>query len=113
MSVKSKCPRCQAVNEVGEHLIGRYTTCDHCRCRFYVEVPVPEDADTAASIYEPSHLEKQVDMVSSEMSRALGQASNATQRLERQMQQVLLGLSVLGMILVVNTVLLILLLAKS
>ncbi len=40
--VEATCPKCDTVNHVGDELIGRYTLCDNCRCRFYVEVPTLE-----------------------------------------------------------------------
>jgi len=38
-TVEAVCPRCQFANRYGEELIGRYTLCEQCHSRFYVEVP--------------------------------------------------------------------------
>ena len=40
--MEATCPKCQAVNHVGDELVGRYTFCDKCLCRFYVEAPTLE-----------------------------------------------------------------------
>lgn len=33
------CPKCHAKSRVDESLIGRFITCDHCKCLYYVVVP--------------------------------------------------------------------------
>jgi len=43
-TIEATCPRCDATNRYGEELIGRYTLCQSCRCRFYVEVPTLEQS---------------------------------------------------------------------
>src|SRR4051812_2983844 len=45
------CPRCENTNDVPEEFIGRYFTCPHCRCRYYVPVPNPQ-AGASHSIVE-------------------------------------------------------------
>ena len=47
--VEAICPKCDTVNHVGDELIGRYTICDRCRCRFYVEVPTLEQMPKPAA----------------------------------------------------------------
>jgi hypothetical protein len=37
--IEVTCPKCHATDLYGEELIGRYSYCPHCHCRFYVEVP--------------------------------------------------------------------------
>jgi hypothetical protein len=42
--IEAICPKCEKINRVGDELIGRYTLCENCRCRFYVYVPAIEPA---------------------------------------------------------------------
>ena len=44
MAEQVDCPRCQTTNDVAEEFIGRYFTCPHCRCRYYIPVPSPDAA---------------------------------------------------------------------
>ena len=37
--IEAICPACSTVNQIGDELMGRYTLCEKCRCRFYVNVP--------------------------------------------------------------------------
>ena len=37
--VEATCPICATVNRIDDELMGRYTLCEKCRCRFYVNVP--------------------------------------------------------------------------
>jgi hypothetical protein len=37
--IEATCPHCQATDQYGDELIGRYTLCTSCHCRFYIEVP--------------------------------------------------------------------------
>ncbi len=39
MLVNVGCPGCHTNQDVGQELIGRYTLCQKCGCRFYVVVP--------------------------------------------------------------------------
>jgi hypothetical protein len=39
LDISATCPLCQATNQYGAELIGRYTLCPACRGRFYIEVP--------------------------------------------------------------------------
>lgn len=109
MSIQSQCPSCKSDNTVGEEMIGRYTKCVKCSCRFYVEVPLPEELRKAASLHEPSHLKHPALSGTSDgnLSAAVGQASNATHRIERQITHILLGLAGLAALALLNTALLV------
>lgn len=39
MSYKTTCPKCNTETPNGESLIGRFVTCENCRCMYYVVVP--------------------------------------------------------------------------
>lgn len=39
MSHTTICPKCHQKSKVDESLIGRFVTCEHCRCLYYVVVP--------------------------------------------------------------------------
>jgi hypothetical protein len=43
MTYKTTCPKCNAETEVSGSLVGRFVTCDHCRCLYYVVVPPLND----------------------------------------------------------------------
>ncbi len=103
MSLETKCPRCSTINVVDEHLIGRYTLCQKCNCRFYVEVPVPAAPSHSGPLFESGHREGTHDAA---LSNAVGQTSNATQRLERKLEQVIIGMTVLIVVTLVNSALL-------
>lgn len=46
MSQTTRCPGCGIVRQVDDSMIGRFTSCDHCRCMYYVVVP-PLGQETA------------------------------------------------------------------
>ncbi len=39
MSHTTVCPKCHVKSQVDESLIGRFITCEQCRCLYYVVVP--------------------------------------------------------------------------
>lgn len=39
MSHTTICPKCHQKSRVDESLIGRFVTCEHCQCLYYVVVP--------------------------------------------------------------------------
>ena len=39
MSHTTVCPKCHQKSRVDESLIGRFVTCEHCQCLYYVVVP--------------------------------------------------------------------------
>lgn len=43
-TIEATCPQCKQRDHYGDELMGRYTLCTHCNCRFYI--PVPELAAT-------------------------------------------------------------------
>jgi hypothetical protein len=112
MSLQTKCPRCSTVNTVDEHLIGRYTLCQKCNCRFYVEVPSLESPHAGGPLFESGHHEGQAAARESALSNAVGQTSNATYRLERKLEQAMIGLTVLTIVTLINTALLIVVLVR-
>jgi len=54
--IEATCPKCHTINQVGDELMGRYTFCQDCRCRFYVEAPTLEQSSrpkASPAIREP------------------------------------------------------------
>lgn len=112
MSIQTKCPRCSFVDVVDEHLIGRYTLCQKCNCRFYVEVPPLDSPYAGSPLFESGHHEKHAAERDAALSNAVGQTSNATYRLERKLEQVIIGLTLLTVVSLINVALLIVVLVR-
>lgn len=112
MSLQTKCPRCSTVNTVDEHLIGRYTLCQKCNCRFYVEVPNLDAPSPGGALFESGHHTGTPAAHDAALNNAVGQTSNATYRLERKLEQVIIGMTVLIVVTLINSVLLIVALLK-
>jgi hypothetical protein len=52
-TIQATCPRCQQTHPYGAELIGRYTLCLGCGCRFYIEVPPLSAAEQPAIAEAP------------------------------------------------------------
>ena len=52
-TVEATCPHCHKSAHYGAELIGRYTLCQHCHCRFYVVVPKLAEMRGGSAIRAP------------------------------------------------------------
>lgn len=39
MTITTTCPKCNAKTEVSGSMVGRFVTCESCRCLYYIVVP--------------------------------------------------------------------------
>jgi hypothetical protein len=55
MKTTAQCPHCHELNAVAPSTIGRYVTCEKCRCKFWVYVPpLAEGAVRESLVEQPS-----------------------------------------------------------
>ena len=109
-TIESICPRCNVAGQYGEELIGRYTLCHNCRCRFYVEVPTLGQSDTNGA---PSRLHASPtparDTTLDDLLWDTQQGSKfliqSMARQERQLQNIFYGIALVAAMLAVNVVL--------
>jgi hypothetical protein len=53
MTTTAQCPHCHELNTVAPSTIGRYVTCEKCKCKFWVYVPPLEEGAAKGSLVEP------------------------------------------------------------
>jgi hypothetical protein len=109
-TIEATCPGCHATELYGEELIGRYTLCPRCKCRFYVEVPglekTPINGVVSESRVTPHATPPQTtldDLLwdTQQGSRFIIQSLS---RQERRLRQIFYGLIVLAVLLAINVV---------
>jgi hypothetical protein len=110
-TVEVTCPKCNATDRYGEELIGRYSYCSRCHCRFYVEVPSLEAAvqNGAISRSRPSSRAAEGQTTLDDVLWDTQQGSRVVIRSlahqERRLQQVCYGVVALAILSLVNVVL--------
>lgn len=106
-TIEATCPLCNATNSYGEELIGRYTLCQNCRCRFYVEVPTLEQSGQptvvqgARKVAQPAPTTTLDDLLwdTQQGSQFIGRS---LRRQERLLRQVLIALLAIGGLLAIQ-----------
>ena len=110
-TIEVTCPKCHVTNLYGEELIGRYSYCPHCHCRFYVEVPSLATAgkNGALSRSRPSPREGEgqttLDDVLWDTQQGSRVVIRSLARQEQRLQQIYYGVVVLAILSLVNVVL--------
>jgi hypothetical protein len=110
-TVEVTCPKCKVTDRYGEELIGRYTYCPHCQCRFYVEVPSLAAAAKNGVVREPSHLPRTSDQQTTlddllwDTQQGSRYVMQSLARQEQRLQHIFYGIVVLAILLSINVVL--------
>ena len=111
-TIEATCPKCHVTDRYGEELIGRYTYCPHCHCRFYVEVPSGPAANQngVASRSRPLVRESEgqttLDDVLWDTQQGSRVVIRSLARQERRLQQIYYGVIALATLSLLNVVLL-------
>lgn len=109
-TVEATCPRCHATSHYGEELIGRYTLCPSCRCRFYIEVPTLAEAGQQTVVQGPRTVvpprETSLDDLLWDTQQGSQFIIRSLRRQERRLQQVLLGLAAVAGLVAIDLLLL-------
>jgi hypothetical protein len=109
--IEVTCPKCHVTDLYGEELIGRYSYCPHCHCRFYVEVPslaaAAKNGVVSRSRPLPSASEGQttLDDVLWDTQQGSRVVIRSLARGEQRLQQIYYGVVVLAILSLVNVVL--------
>ena len=97
MSHTTTCPKCNTKTEVSESLVGRFVTCDNCRCLYYVVVPPLKKDEDQGLISVPAVSQTQPSAPSS-----LKQTFDA--RYSRLMTLLLVNLAIGATVLVIELI---------
>lgn len=106
--IEATCPKCQAVNHVGDELVGRYTFCDKCLCRFYVEAPTLEalrkPKATSARLREAPTAATSLDDLLRDTQQGSRYVIQIFEKQRRVLQRMQWALWVIGALLVANLI---------
>jgi hypothetical protein len=110
-TIEASCPKCHVKDLYGEELIGRYTFCQHCHCRFYIEVPGLGASPTNGVIRESHHPSRASDQHTTlddvlwDTQKGSRVVIRSLARLEQRLQQIYYGVVVLAILSLVSVVL--------
>jgi len=110
-TIEATCPRCNVTDRYGEELIGRYTICAHCKCRFYVEVPSLEAAAKNGVVSQPrqfprvSEQQTTLDDLLWDTQQGSRFVIRSLTRQEQWLRQIFYGIVALAALLLINVVL--------
>jgi hypothetical protein len=110
-TIEVTCPKCHVTDRYGEELIGRYSYCPHCHCRFYVEVPslaaAGKNGDVSRSRPSPSASEPQttLDDVLWDTQQGSRIVMRSLVRQDQRLQHIFYGIVVLAILMTINVVL--------
>jgi hypothetical protein len=110
-TIEVTCPKCHVTDRYGEELIGRYSYCPHCHCRFYVEVPSHAAAGTNG-VVSRSHPSQRASEGQTTLDDVLWDTQQGSRvvirslaRQEQRLQQIYYGVVVLAIVSLINVVL--------
>jgi hypothetical protein len=110
-TIEATCPKCKATDLYGEELIGRYTYCPHCHCRFYVEVPTLAASTSngvvsrSRPVSRSSDQQTTLDDVLWDTQQGSRVVIRSLARQEQRLQQIYYGVLALAILSLVNVVL--------
>jgi hypothetical protein len=110
-TIEAMCPLCNVTDRYGEELIGRYTICPHCRCRFYVEVPSLEAAAKNGALSQGRRLPRASDQQTTlddllwDTQQGSRFVIRSLSRQEQWLRQIFYGIVALAILLSINVVL--------
>jgi hypothetical protein len=110
-TIEAKCPKCNVTDRYGEELIGRYSYCPHCRCRFYVEVPSLAAAAKNGVVSERQHLPRTSDQQTTlddllwDTQQGSRYVMRSLARGEQRQRHIFYGIVVLAILMTINVVL--------
>jgi hypothetical protein len=109
-TVEVTCPKCGVPDRYGEELIGRYTYCPHCHCRFYVEVPSLAAAKNGVALrsqHRPRAVDQQttLDDVLWDTQQGSRYVVRSLTRQEQRLKHILYGILALAILALINVVL--------
>ncbi len=108
-TIDATCPLCHTTNRYGEELIGRYTLCQNCQCRFYVEVPTLEEsarngAVVRSQVSTPSPRETTLDDLLWDTQQGSRFIIQSMARQEQQLRQIFYGIVLMAALLAINLI---------